>query len=146
MTKDIRIVMTNAKCYDLTGLISNGRAAMPTVSVELDGMSPEARFLAEHITATRIVDEYIDHIDVKAVSSMSMADRDRAKGRSEEYIRKYIDAYGEKYTKPMEECVSFPIYGNRYNSYSELFEDVVRECRYCGAVKFVTNSGESIDL
>lgn len=83
--------------------------AMIPVMVDLDKLSPAARWIAEQITATYVTDELLHKCMIVAESGMSMADRDRAKGVSEAMIERRAKAWDDAYTDKMTIHVTFPI-------------------------------------
>ena len=137
MKKTIYMTMTNERARQL-GYTPRGDLAHAPIEIDLDALSPLARWIAEHITATRVYDEVRDVIPVYAVSGFSMAERDRRAGKTEAYIENMTKVYQEYYTRPMRtDGISFPIYGRREKRPEDVIEETARELAFCGAVRLV---------
>lgn len=142
MKKTIRMQMTNQRASEY-GFNSGYELVLAPIELDLDVMSPGARWIAEHITATYIMDEVRDIIGIKAVASFSMAERDRRKGKSKEYVDKRIQKIGEFYTDPIElSQIKFPIFGQRIKTPEEVIEVTYQELIEGGAAKLVARNGD----
>lgn len=127
MTKEIRILMTaeKARSYGYTG---NHELVLVPVDIDLDSLSPAARWIAEHITATRVLDEWRDRMPIIAEDSMTRLERDRASGKPEEKIRFCARAFGRMYTEEKDRFpITFPIYGRQYSRPEEVIETTAKE-------------------
>ena len=142
MKKTIRIRMTNQRASEY-GFNSGYELVLAPIELDLDVMSPGARWIAEHITATYIIDELEDVIDIIAVASFSMAERDRRQGKSKEYIDGKIKMFGDFYTDPIKsQQITFPIFGKRIKTPEEVIEITYRELVEGGAAKLVARNGD----
>lgn len=148
MKKTIRIRMTNERCEEITGERGRYDLALPEVEIDLDALTPAARWIAEHITSTYVIDEYRDVIGIKAIAGFTMAERDRRAGKSEEYVKRFSETYGNVYAvDPMTITeISFPIYGKRMKRPEDVIEFAVNELRANGAVKLVHRNGNEYML
>lgn len=111
MIKKIRMRTTAQISRDL-GYNPHREQTMVEVNIDLDKLSLTARWLAEHVTATYIVDEYIDRIGIKAVDRFSDKDIDVLRGKPKEYIEQQEYLWGKWYLKKHEIWVSFPIWSS----------------------------------
>lgn len=147
MTKEIGMRMTNERAKEL-GFSSTKSLVFAPVKIDLDSLSPAARWIAEHINATYVIDEARDHCSIVAESTVSMGERDRASGKSDEYVGSLARAYGDAYTTdPMTTPVTFPIFGRGFRSPELVIEETVRQLRNAGAGRiFVPASGEEFRL
>ena len=136
MKKIIYMTMTNERARQF-GYTPRGDLAHAPVDIDLDALSPLARWIAEHITATRVYDEVRDVIPVYAVAGFSMAERDRRAGRSDKYIASMTRCYERLYTDPMRTDISFPIYGRGQKRPEDVIEVTARELTQNGAVCLV---------
>lgn len=142
----IRIRMTKKRASEF-GFVTARSLAIVPVDIDLSLLSPGARWIAEHITATYVDDEYFDKIDISAFASFSMAERDRKAGKSEDYITKMSLAYGDRYAKdPMRIInISFPIFGSAMSG-TRTPEDVIeiayQELVDGGTVRFKARNGD----
>lgn len=150
MKKSIRMRMTaeKAKEYGYKPVHDLGVGA---VEVDLDKLSEGARWIAEHISATYVIDEVSDRIDIKAVSDITMEERDRKKGVSEEKIAAFKRMYGSLYSedKLAIDEISFPILSaSKYNINTPegVIEKTYKELCDCGAKKLVAKSGEEFTI
>lgn len=147
MKKTIRIKMTNDRCEQLTGRRGRADLALPEVEIDLDTLTPAARWIAEHITSTSIMDEARDRIDITGVAGFSMAERDRAAGKAEEDIKRLSEAFGEYYSSaPMKTSVSFPVYGKAFQRPEDVIEATAEELRQNGVVQLIAGNGDRFDL
>lgn len=148
MKKTIRIRMTNERCMEITGMRGKGDLALPEVEIDMGMLSPPARFIAEHITATYVIDELRDVIGISAISGFTMLERDRKAGKSEDYIKKFSRCYGPIYTdEPIRiDEITFPIYGKSFNRPEDVIEDSARQLINAGAVKLVAKNGDVFSL
>lgn len=143
MKKTIRMRMT-ARRAEAHGFDVKTELVIRPVEVDLDKMSTAARWMAEHVTATYVCDEYLDRCGIIAQSGKSQAQRDRERGVSGDKMHKLESMYGAEYTeKPMRERVSFPILGKQEPE--EVFEEAAAQLIRAGAVRLICGS-ESIDL
>ena len=143
MKKTIRMRMT-ARRAEAHGFDVKTELAIRPVEVDLDKMSAAARWMAEHVTASYVADEHLDRCAIIAESAMSMAQRDRDRGVSEDRIRKLESMYGEEYTeKPMREKVSFPILSKQEPE--DVFEEAAAKLIRAGAVRMICGS-ESMEI
>lgn len=137
MIKTIRIATTCAKAKELHIPCRSSRGVVAPFEIDLESLSPAARFVAEHITATYIKDEYTDKINVTAVAGFTMAERDRKRGKSEEYISSFSRCYGAYYDKDhMTMKVSFPFFGKHMKRPEDVIEEAVRQCIAAGTIQF----------
>lgn len=137
MKKSIRIAVSNPKAKALGIPCRSTRGVVAPFDVDLDALTPAARFVAEHITATYVMDEYTDKIPVMAVAGFTMAERDRAAGKSEEYISSFARGYGAFYDQDrMTMQISFPFYGMSMERPEDVIEEAVRQCIASGTVEF----------
>jgi len=124
-TRRIMVRMTKERAYEL-GFTTSRSLVVAPVDIDLSLLSPGARWIAEHITSTYVIDELFDIIGISAYASYTMAERDREAGKSEDYIAEKIRAYGESYAKePM--CIfeiSFPVFGDARGG-TRIPEDVI---------------------
>ena len=140
--KTIWFRMTAKRAREL-GQPTMASLGLRPVEIDLDALSPLARWIADHITATYVVDEYRDKIDITAIAGFSMAERDRRNGKSPEYVAAFSNAYGDDYAiKPVTEDVTFPIFGNTYNRPEAVIEQVAGELIRAGAVTLRASNGE----
>ena len=136
MKKEIIMRMTASRAKEL-GFHSTTELVMAPVEIDLDKLSPAARWLAEQITATYVTDELRDRIPVVAVAGFSMKERDIKAGMPIEKVERFEKMYGEAYTSPMETWVTFPIYGHKTTLFPEdVLEGAVFTLQQNGAVKF----------
>lgn len=141
MKKQIRIAVSHAKAKALGIPHTSTRGVVSPFEIDLDALTPASRFVAEHITATYIKDEYTDKIPVIAVAGFTMAERDRANGKSEKDIASFSRAYGSYYNADrMTMRISFPFYGNHMTRPEDVIEEAVRQCISAGAVEFRAGS------
>lgn len=139
MKKEIRIAVTHTKAKALGIPHTSTRGVVSPFEIDLESLTPAARWVAEHITATYILDEYTDKNPIQAVAGFTMAERDRASGKSEEYIASFTRAYGSYYTEErMKIPVSFPFYGNHMNRPEDVIEEAVRQCVAAGTAQFTS--------
>lgn len=124
MIKKIRMRATAQIARDL-GYNPHREQAMVEVNIDLDKLSLIARWLAEHVTATYIVDDYIDRIGIKAVDRFSDKDVDVLCGKPKEYIEQQERLWGEWYSKKHEIWVSFPIWSSGIPE--NIFERVAKQ-------------------
>lgn len=137
MKKTIRIATSNPKAKELGIPCRSSHGVVAPFEVDLELLSPAARFVAEHITATYIKDEYTDKIPVMAIAGFTMAERDRAKGLPESDIASFTKAYGEFYAKDrMTMRISFPYYGKHMKRPEDVIEEAVRQCVSSGTTQF----------
>lgn len=143
MKKTIRMRMT-ARRAEALGFEVKMEMGIRPVEVDLDKMSAAARWMAEHVTATHVADEYLDRCAITAEHAMSQAQRDRARGVSEDKMRKLESMYGAEYTeKPMRDRVSFPILGKQ--APEAVFEEAAAQMIRAGAVRLICGS-DSIEI
>ena len=136
MKKEIMMRMTAARAMEL-GFQPTTQLVMAPVEIDLDKLSPAARWLAEQITATYVTDEVRDRIPVVAVAGFSMKERDMKAGMPTEKVERFEKMYGDDYTSPMETPVTFPIYGHKTTLCPEdVLEGAVFTLQQDGAVKF----------
>lgn len=133
MKKSIRMRMTSDVARKLGYQPLHGLFLGP-VEIDLDTMTPLARWIAEHITATYIVDEVEDRIPIIARAGFSRADLDRQNGVPEERIAHLHHCYGEIYASPIEITPTFPILSVRERPES-VIEKTARELVENGAVR-----------
>ena len=137
MKKTIYMTMTSERARE-RGFDPHLSLAHIPVEIELDALTPVARWIAEHITATRVLDEARDIIHVYAIAGFSMAERDRRAGRTEEYVNRMTERYGDYYTQAMRtDGISFPIYGRSHHRPEDVIEQTARELAQSGAVRLV---------
>lgn len=137
MKKQIRIAVSHAKAKALGIQHTSPKGVVAPFEIDLDELTPAARFVTEHITATYIKDEYTDKIPVIAVAGFTMAERDRANGKSEKDIVSFSRAYGSYYDADrMTMRISFPFYGNHMKRPEDVIEEAVRQCISAGTVEF----------
>lgn len=137
MKKQIRIAVSHSKAKSLGIPHTSPKGVVSPFDIDLDDLTPAARFVAEHITATYIKDEYTDKIPVTAVAGFTMAERDKANGKSEEDIASLSRAYGTYYdTDRMTMRITFPFYGNHIKRPEDVIEEAVRQCISAGTVEF----------
>ena len=146
MKKEIRFRMTRERAAE-NGFTVRPRYEFGLVPCEIDtdSMTPAAAWIAEHITATYVVDEWRDKIGISAFAGFSMAERDRKSGRmSEEDIMRYAEAYGDMYTKDpiREDEITFPIYGRTYKRPEDVIERVAEELKRNGCVILKAANGD----
>lgn len=110
--------------------------AMIPVMVDLDKLTPAARWLADHITATYVTDEGIHSCLITAEAGFSMADRDRAKGVSEAMIARKTEAWEEVYTSRMTTPVTFSILSRQ--TPEEVIETAVTQLIDAGTVRLIS--------
>lgn len=133
MTKTIRMRATAARGKEAGFSFASPLGLLP-VDVNLSVLSAPARWIAEHVTATYVVDEYSDQCAIIAESAQTMEQRDRAKGMDESRIATFAAFYGKGYTEnKMREHVTFPILNKQ--APEEVFETVVKQLVQAGAVK-----------
>lgn len=143
MKKTIRMRMT-ARRAEAMGFEVTGSLAIRPVEVDLERMSNAARWIAEHITATYVADEYLDQCAIIADSGKSMAQRDRDRGVREEKIQKFSAMHGKWYTeKTVRAEVTFPILS--YQEPEAIIEEAVAQWLRAGAVRFICGC-ESFDI
>lgn len=142
MKKEIWFAMSRNKAHEYN-LALNGDLKMAPLEVEMEKLSPAARFIAEHITATRVYDEVRDVIDVWAESKFARADIDREAGKSEDYIKGMSSAYEDIYTKEKIRIkVSFPVYGNKHSCPEDVIEETITQLRNAGCARMFSESGD----
>lgn len=143
MKKTIRMLMTAKRAEALWYEVSRELAIRP-VEVDLERMSAAARWMAEHVTATHVCDEYLDRCCIISESGQSMAQRDRERGASEEKMRRMERMYGAEYTdRPMRERVSFQILSRQEPE--DVFEAAAAQLIRAGAVR-LTCGDESMEI
>lgn len=144
-TINMRTTSERAKEYGFNPL---RELALVPVDVDTDLMSPAAAWIAEHITATYVMDELRDKIGISAIAGFSMMERDKRKGMSPENVKAYAAAYGDKYTsEPMKiDEISFPIYGRSFSRPEDAIEHAARELKQNGAVRLVAANGDEFTL
>ena len=146
MKKTINMRAANERAKEY-GFNPRRELALVPVDVDTNLMPPAAAWIAEHITATYVMDELRDKIGISAIAGFSMQERDQRKGMSPENVKAYAAAYGDKYTsEPMKiDEISFPIYGRSFSRPEDVIESVVNELRKSGAVRLVAaNGGEFV--
>ena len=70
----IRIRMTKKRASEF-GFVTARSLAIVPVDIDLSLLSPGARWIAEHITATYVDDEYFDKIDISAFASLRVCSK-----------------------------------------------------------------------
>lgn len=148
MKREINVRMTAERAAALEAPIRAGYTwAMRPMQLDTEAMTPAAAWIAQHIDATYINDELLHHIGIRAVSGQSMAERDRQAGRSEDYIARMTEGYGETYAaEPMTVMITFPVYGRRHQRPEDVIEETVAELRKAGAAKLIADNGDTIEL
>ena len=134
MKKSIRMRMTPDAAKKHGFQPQHGGLFIGHVEIDLDTMTPLARWIAEHITATYIVDEVEDQIPIIAQAGFSRADLDRRNGVAEERIEHLHHCYGEIYASPIEITPTFPILSARERPES-VIEQTARELAANGAAR-----------
>lgn len=144
-TINMRTTSERAKEY---GCNPRRELALIPVDVDTDMMTPAAAWIAEHITATYVMDEWRDKIGISAIAGFTMQERDQRKGMSPDNIKAYANAYGEKYTsEPMNiDEITFPIYGRSFSRPEDVIEHAARELKQNGAVRLVSANGDEFTL
>ena len=148
MKKTINIRMTNARAAEL-GLPTNPgfQTALRPMELDTDTMTPAAAWIVDHITSTYVVDEVRDKIGIRAVSALTMMQRDIAAGRSPETVRAFAEGYGDVYTtQKMKTEITFPIYGKSFRRPEEVIESVVRDWIAAGAASLEAANGDTFSL
>ena len=146
MKKLIRARMTSDAARKLGYAPAHGGLFIGPVEVDLDAMTPAARWIAEHVTATYVVDEVEDQIPVVARARFSREDEDRRRGTTEERIARLRECYGHYYTDPIEIEITFPIYTGKERA-EEIFEEVARQLTQNGARSlYVPGTDEEYDF
>lgn len=145
MKKKIRMLMTSAKAIDL-GLHPHSEKVLAPVEVELDDLSPCARWIAEHITATAIIDEVTDQCHILLESDFSRMELDRQEGVSEEELQRRWEFLGNSYTAPR---ASIPfncalVLGRSITPVC-VFEALALQAKGSGAARMICD-GDSFDL
>lgn len=148
MKKTVNVRMTGTRAAEMGLPLHPGfDLALRPVEMDTDSMTPAAAWIVNHITATYVVDEVRDVIGIKAVSGLTMKERDASAGRDPSAVRAYSDAYGEVYTtNPMKIDVTFPVYGNRFRRPEDVIESTVRELIANGAVSLESENGDTFAL
>lgn len=149
MKKIIRVAM-NSKICDQMNLepASWAYTHVRPMEIELDDYSGAERWILEHIDATQVHDEGVDHNDLWCEASFSIEERDRASGKSEEYIYKFRKAYGDYYTT-RKMRIPFYIHWLSTNAPTlvETLQRSLREAKNNGAVKLIDfNSGDELEI
>ena len=117
--------------------------ALIPLAVNLDSLSPAARWIAEHITSTYVMDEARDRIDIIAESVFSMKERDIAKGVSAEKISRTEKAYGAVYAEEkMTLRPTFPIVGNRFKTPEAVLEETAAQLAANGAARIYSSNNK----
>lgn len=145
MKKTIMFRMTPERAAELGQPVTKGYGyALRPVEIDTDTLTPAAAFIAEHITATYIVDEDRDKIGIRAVAGFTMRERDIASRVSREMIDAMSEAYGPIYNDdPMRiDEITFPVYGRNHKSPEEVIEITAKQLYKNGAVKLVASNGE----
>ena len=148
MTKIINVRMTPSRAAEMGQPLHPGfDLALRPVEIDTDTMTAAAAWIVEHITATYVVDEARDTIDINAVSALSMQERDIAAGMDIAAVNAYANAYGDVYTTDrIKTKITFPIYGKRFSRPEEVIESTVRELITNGAVRLEAANGDTISL
>lgn len=134
MKKPIRMRMTPDMAKKIGYQPQHGGLFIGPVDVDIDTMTPIARWIAEHITATYIVDDVEDQIPIIAQAGFSRADLDRQNGVTEDRIEHLHHCYGEIYTSPIEITPTFPILSARERP-EDVIEQTARELAANGAAR-----------
>ena len=134
MKKSIRMRMTPDMARKLGYQPLHGGLCIAPVEIDLDAMTPLARWIAEHITATYILDEAEDRIPIIAQAGFSRADLDRQNGVSEERIDHLHHCYGDIYTSPIEITPTFPLLSARERP-EDVIEKTARQLAANGAAR-----------
>lgn len=135
MKKTIRMKATYQRAVK-EGYSPSTPFSLPPVEVDLEALSPAARWIAERITATYVVDEWRDHCHIICEAGFSMAERDRAKGKSDDYIAKRTAAWEDYYaTQKMKMELCFGTLG--YQKPEAVIEKAVQEAIDAGTAKFL---------
>lgn len=123
------------------GYVPRSTLVMLPVEVDLEVLTPAAKWLAEHINATYVTDEILHDCNIYAESTQTMQARDRARGMDEEMVKKYATAYGGIYTNDLMRIrVTFPILLQQ--TPEALLEETVKHLVAEGAARII--SGEEL--
>lgn len=140
MKKSINMKMTNARAMEL-GYTPHRDIALVPVEIDLDILTPAARWIAEHITSTHVMDEARDIMPVFAEDSMTIIERERAKGHSDESTIRFLgeDNVNQRYHQP----ITFPVYGKKHNRPEDVLEEAVKQIVSGGARRiYIPNTDE----
>lgn len=144
-TKTIRMRATAQKAREY-GYTPRASLVMMPVELQLDRLSPPARWIAEHITSTYVIDECIDICDIIAESTQTAQERDMKNGMDPELVRKYANALGNIYTADkLRIRITFPILCNNPSKPEDVLETTVRELMDSGAGRLYCGD-DSFDL
>lgn len=135
MKKTVRMKTTYQRAVK-EGYSPSAHFSLLPMEVDLETLSPAARWIAERITATYVVDEWRDRCHIICEAGFSMAGRDRAKGKSDDYIAKRTVAWEDYYAvQKMRTNLSFGTLG--FQKPEAVLEDAVQEAIDAGTVKFL---------
>lgn len=117
---------------------------MLPIEVDLEALTPAAKWMAEHINATYVVDEILNDCNIYAESTQTMQARDRAWGMEEDMVKKYAEAYESIYTDNlMRVRVTFPILSRQ--TPEALLEETIKQLVSAGAARIISGE-ESFEL
>ena len=109
---------------------------MLPVEVDLEALTPAARWMVEHINATFVVDEILNDCNIYAESTQTMQARDRARGMDDDMVKKYAEVYGGIYTDDlMRVRVTFPILSRQ--TPEAVLEEAVKQLVSAGAGRII---------
>lgn len=145
MKKTIMFRMTNDMAAKIGHPANPGFGlALRPMEIETENMTPAAAWIAEHITATYVVDEWRDKIGITAVAGSSMKDRDEARGVNADEIAKLSSAWGDAYTAPIKlPEITFPIYGKSHKRPEDVIEQTAKELQMHGCASLIASNGDS---
>ena len=146
MKKKIWMRATASKAREY-GYAAGAAATMIEVEVDLDALTPAARWIAEHVTATYIKDEHLHKCKIVAECGWSMAERDRANGVTESLIQQRSEYLGEAYTARMQAGIAdrFPTLSSNPETPEKVFEALVRDLHADNVVALHCD-GDTYDL
>lgn len=152
MEKTILMRMTAKRAEETGAPMRTGfGTAMRPVTLNLEEMTPAAAWIAQHITATYVIDELRDRIGIAAIAGFSMMQRDMNDWRyqhSDDFramVESRKNAYGADYTDaPMRiDEITFPVYGSQFSRPEDVIECVARELESAGAIRLESKNGDN---
>lgn len=152
MEKTIFMRMTAKRAEETGAPMRPGYGtAMRPVTLNLETMTPPAAWIAQHITATYVVDELRDRIGIAAVAGFSMMQRDMNDWRYEHsadfraMVESRKNAYGADYTDaPMRiDEITFPIYDSQFSRPEDVIERAARELESVGSIRLESRDGDA---